>query len=161
MELLRTGDESALRGLVVSERRSVRYLLGRLWDSDDELRCRAARALGAAAAADFQLGQDLLRRLMWALNDESATNGVYAVPAFAEIGIQAPQVVAPFVAPLASYLWDEGLQPAILDALRRIAEAAPELVAPVANQIIQLAPSAELEWVDSLFGPESGEIDAS
>ena len=94
MELLRVGDEQALGALVAAEPRATRHLLGRLWDPDEVLRQRAARGIGAAAAAHPENGIDLTRRLMWALNDESATNGVYGIPALGQIGRRAPDLVA-------------------------------------------------------------------
>jgi hypothetical protein len=131
MELLRAGDAAGLERLARSQRRTVRHLLGRLWDPDETLRRRAAVGLGAAAAAHPDLGYEVIRRLVWALNDESATNGVYGLAAIAEIGYRDPQLMAPFVAPVASYLWDEGLRLEILKALCRISEAAPEQIAEI------------------------------
>ena len=131
MELLRVGDEQELGALVSREPRATRFLLGRLWDPDEDLRRRAARALGSVAASHRELGTDLLRRLMWALNDESATNGLYGIPAVAEIGFHDPELVAPFIAPLASLSWDDGLRHEIISALTRIAEAAPDVVVAI------------------------------
>lgn len=137
MELLRAGDEQALGALAAAEPRAVRHLLGRLWDPDETLRRRSARAIGVAAASHREIGAELLRRLMWALNDESATNGLYGIPALAEIGFNDPELVRPFVAPLASLSWDEGLRPEIIRALTRIAEAIPEAVRPVCDLVAE------------------------
>ncbi len=137
MEVLRAGDEQALGALAAAEPQAVRYLLGRLWDPDETLRRRSARAIGVAAASHREIGADLLRRLMWALNDESATNGLYGIPALAEIGFNDPELVRPFVAPLASLSWDEGLRPEIIRALTRIAEAMPEAVRPVCDLVAE------------------------
>lgn len=137
MELLRAGDEQALGTLAATEPRAVRHLLGRLWDPDETLRRRSARAIGVAAASHREIGAELLRRLMWALNDESATNGLYGIPALAEIGFNDPELVRPFVAPLASLSWDEGLRPEIIRALTRIAEAIPEAVQPVCDLVAE------------------------
>ena len=137
MELLRAGDEQALGAFAAAEPRAVRHLLGRLWDPDETLRRRSARAIGVAAASHREIGADLLRRLMWALNDESATNGMYGIPALAEIGFNDPELVRPFVAPLASLSWDEGLRPEIIRALTRIAEAIPEVVRPVCDLVAE------------------------
>ena len=137
MELLRAGDEQALGALAAREPRTARFLLGRLWDPDEAMRRHAAWAFGKAAASHPEIGLDLLRRLMWALNDESATNGLYGITAVAEIGLNDPELVAPFIAPLASLSWDDDLRLEIISALRRIAEAAPEAVRPVCQRIAE------------------------
>jgi hypothetical protein len=129
-ELLRTGNVSRLERLAASDRRVMRHLLGRLWDPDEEVRRSAAEGVGAAAGAHRDLGIDVIRRLIWALNDESATNGVYAVAALGEIGARDPELMEQFVGPLASYVWDDGLREEILKALIRIASVAPTLIAP-------------------------------
>jgi HEAT repeat protein len=138
MELLERGDSVGLERMVAAEPRAVQPLQGRLWDPDPDVRRLAARALGAAAAAHPPLGKELLRRAMWALNDEAATNGAPMLPMIGEIGFRAPELVAPFVAPMASYLWDEGLQAGILEALTRISEVAPELVVEVREQLLMI-----------------------
>ena len=137
MEFLQVGDEQSLGALAAEEPRAARFLLGRLWDTDEAIRRRAARALGIVAASHPDVAIDLTRRLLWALNDESATNGRHGIPALAEIGFRNPRLIAPFVAPLASLAWDDGLRLEILRALTRIAAAAPELVRPVCRQVAE------------------------
>ena len=138
MELLQQGDSEGLERMVAETPAAIRFLQGRLWDADPEIRCRAAIALGAAAAAHPDLGRELLRRALWAINDESATNGSYVLPAIGEIGRRSPDLVAPFVGPMTAYLWDDGLRPGILDALRRIADAAPELMDEIRDRLVAL-----------------------
>ncbi len=137
MEMLRVGDAEGLERLVAANPKAVRPLLGRLWDVDAEVRLHAARALGAAAACHPDLGRDLLRRLLWALNDESATNGAYAVAAIGEIGRRSPRLAAPFIGPMVSHLWDDGLRLGILKALCRIAESAPEALQEYRDQLLK------------------------
>jgi hypothetical protein len=149
MEMLRAGDGQALGALATQDARATRYLLGRLWDPDEATRRRAARAIGVAAASHPEIGVDLVRRLMWALNDESATNGLYGIPALAEIGFNDPDLIQPFIAPLASLSWDDGLRLEILRALKRIAEAAPDLVRPVVEQVADLVDREKPEEVEA------------
>ncbi|MEX1308967.1 MAG: DVU0298 family protein [Candidatus Sulfomarinibacteraceae bacterium] len=163
MELLRAGDEQALGALVAAEPRATRHLLGRLWDPDEAVRLRAARGIGVAAAAHPEHGIDLTRRLMWALNDESATNGLFGIAAIAEIGSCNPELIAPFVAPLASLAWDDGLRLEILRALARISETAPELVRPVVAEVgdhVDEEDPAECDAFARLL-EESGGLDES
>ena len=135
MEMLRRGDRQGLEKLVAEQPRAVGALQGRLWDVDPEIRDRAAQAIGTVAATHPELGTELLRRAMWALNDESATNGAPVLPAIGEIGANRPEIVAPFIGPMTAMLWDDGLRPGILRALCRIAEAAPELIEEVHDRL--------------------------
>ena len=135
MEMLRLGDSKGLERMVGERPSSVRFLQGRLWDTDPLIRGRAAAAIGAAALSHPDLGLEILRRALWALNDESATNGSYMLPAIGEIGRRAPGLVVPFVGPMTGYLWDEGLRPGILRALCRIAEVAPDLVEEIRDRL--------------------------
>lgn len=140
MEVLKSADRSRLEALCAAEPRSVRYLVGRLWDTDEAMRESAAYGLGVAAVAHPELGRDVLRRLMWALNDEAGIHGVYGLAAIGEIGARDPALVADFVGPIASLAWDDGLRMEILRALNRIAESAPTLVAPLIGDVAR--------WVD-------------
>lgn len=144
MELVRAHDSAGLEHLAAARPRAARHLLGRLWDDDEARRRVVARALAAVAAAHPELGRELVRRLLWALNDEAATNGVYGVAALGEIGVRCPDLMAPFLGPLASWARDDGLRPEILRALARIAEAAPELVRPLLEDIHRLVDRADL-----------------
>jgi len=130
MNALNGADVHGVERIAAGDPRATRHLLGRLWHPDSETRRMAAIGLGAAAAAFPELGRDIARRLMWALNDESATNGVYGLAALGEIGARCPELIRPFVAPIASCAWDGGLRQEILKALARIADAAPDLVRP-------------------------------
>lgn len=154
MELLRQGDSQGLERMVRENPAAIRFLQGRLWDADPEIRSRAAIALGGAAAAQPDLGRELLRRALWALNDESAMNGSYMLPAIGEIGRRAPDVAKPFLGPMTAYLWDEGLRPGILDALRRIAGEAPELIEDIRDRLLALEErddTGEQECIDFLL----------
>lgn len=129
-ELLRQGREEALAELAASNRKVLRPLMGRLWDPDAGIRRRAASALGRAATAHAGLGVEIIRRLLWALNDESATNGVYGIPALGEIGRRSPAMLSPYIPALVSMAGDDGLRPEIFRALLAVAGSDPSQVAP-------------------------------
>ena len=137
MELLQSPDTTRLEKFAAAEPRAMRFLLGRLWDPDETMRERAAVGIGASAAVNRDLGVDVIRRLVWALNDESATNGVFGLAAIGEIGARDPDLIEPFVGPVACYAWDDGLRLEIIRALSRIADTAPRLVAPFLDEIEQ------------------------
>lgn len=120
MELLSTGRDDELALLAASTPRALRPLSGRLWDDDPEIRARAARAIAVLAEAHPRLGREFVRRSLWGLSDESATNGVYAIQALGEIARRVPEVMAPFIEPLRSMAWDEGLRSEIDRALSHL-----------------------------------------
>ena len=139
-ELLQQGREETLTELALADSRALRPLVGRLWDSDSTIRNRAARVVGRAAAIHSDLGEDVIRRLMWALNDESGTNGVYGIPALGEIGRCAPDLLAAHVPGLVAMSQDDGLRLEILRALAALAESAPSLLVGEVERLKQ--------WVD-------------
>ena len=135
MELLRTGDMQGLDALVAERPVAVRHVLGRLWDSDPGVRERAAYAVGLAAGHHQELGLELMRRFAWALNDESASNGVNVIPAMAAIAIRVPEIAKPFVGQLVGALQDPGRSQAAQSARELIRRERPELVEPYEGEI--------------------------
>jgi hypothetical protein len=136
-ELLQQGLEDAVADLATANPRALRPLVGRLWDPDGEIRLRAARAVGHAATARPDLGLEVIRRLMWALNDESGTHGVHGIPALGEIGRRAPDLIAPYVPALVSMAVDPALRLELLRTLTAIAESGPHIVV---DHLDRLAP---------------------
>lgn len=128
LDLLRRGREEEAAELAAADPRALRPLMGRLWDPDPEVRRRAAAAIGRSAAANPERGLEMVRRLMWALNDESATNGVHGIAGLGEIGHRCPRLLAPFVPALVAMAGDDGLRLELLRALGRVAEADPRLL---------------------------------
>lgn len=135
MEMLSRGDRQGLEQLVLAQPSSIRHLQGRLWDTEAKVRGNAAEALGSAAASRPELGREILRRALWALNDESATNGIYGLAAIGEIGARDPELARDFLGPVASLVRDAGLRSAIFRALGRVADTAPELVEPLLAEL--------------------------
>jgi hypothetical protein len=135
MDLLRTGDRQGLDALIAERPVAVRHVLGRLWDSDPGVRERAADAVGLAAGHHQELGLELIRRFAWALNDESASNGVNVIPAMAAIAIRVPDMAKPFVGQLVGALQDPSLSHEAKKALEAIRRERPELVEPYEGEI--------------------------
>ncbi|MBI4572938.1 MAG: hypothetical protein HY713_06590, partial [candidate division NC10 bacterium] len=76
--ILTREDHVALLLLAQKETpRVLRYLCGRLYSDSEEEKWRAVRALGFVIAdgqiVSRQQATELLRRFLWALNDESGT----------------------------------------------------------------------------------------
>ena len=130
MELLRSERHEELGALIAEEPRVARHLVGRLWDPDARLRGAAARGLGRVATAHPEKALEIARGLIWALRDEAAMHGRFGIAGLSEMAAANSELLQPLVGPLASMLWDEGLQDEILRALLHIADAAPEVVEP-------------------------------
>ncbi len=125
-----SANEPALVAAVAGDVRVGRLLVARLWDVDRHVAERASRGLGEYAARWPEATREIVRRLLWALNDESGTNGAPALAALGEIGRRAPDLIAPYVPALVETVDDAGLRLDLLQALTAIAATAPGLVAP-------------------------------
>ena len=135
MELLQNGDMQGLETLMSERPGALRHVLGRLWDHDPNIRERAAAAIGFASAKHEAMGLELLRRFAWALNDESATNGVSVIPAIAAIATHAPELSRPFIGQLVAALDDPGLAEEAAAAIEEIRRLRPQLVEPYLGEI--------------------------
>ncbi|MFH1033136.1 MAG: HEAT repeat domain-containing protein [Pseudomonadota bacterium] len=147
------GDWPAeLEGLEVKP--LLRALISGLSAPGEDERWRAVGLLGILAGrlagGDLDILREVLRRLMWGLNEESGAILWAAPQAMGEILHQAPALASEFGRILCSYL-DEGanflehppLQAGVAWAMGRLALAAPEVVGPAggADLLPPLLPS--------------------
>lgn len=153
MSLFQRRDGGGLGQLLAAEPRAVRHVYGRLWDSDEGVRRVAAEALGIAGSRRPDLGRELLRRVVWGLQDEAATNGGPAIPVLAEIAIRAPEVARPFVGPVVSLMWDDGLRPEIRRVVDRLTKDAPELIAPLTGMLEEQSRTGESRDLEEMDLP--------
>ena len=135
MNSLRRGEFAALASQAAKQPAVLRALLGRLWADEQPLRVGAARTLAALAVQEPDKATELVRRLLWALNDESGTNGAAVVPALEAMAGTAPHVVGPFAGALVAHLDDDGLRADLLRVLAVLQEMAPSWLAPHAADI--------------------------
>ncbi len=156
MELLSQRDRDGLLQLAAADGRAVRPLSGRLWDDDPAVRELAAEAIAAAAEARPEQGREFVRRALWGLNDESATNGAELIPALGAIGARSPELMEPFAAPLAAYVEDASLRCMILDALTRLAAHRPVLVAALRDGL-----ASQIDTGDPLQREALARLDSS
>ncbi len=124
------GDRAdELEQLVAQQPRVVRHLLGLTYQADVELRRRAAHWLGVAARHHPDLIQGLVRRLIWAMNDESGTNALTAPAVVRAIAEEQPRLLLPMVPDLTRLAADPGLCEGLGAALRVVADRCPGEVA--------------------------------
>lgn len=127
---LRRGEWEGLAREAGQDARVRRVLVGRLWDPDPTLAAGAAQAVGFLAARWPERGTELARRFLWALNEESGTDGRAVLPALASMAANAPAVVGPFTGALVAHLADEGMRAGLVRVLAALQRTAPAFVAP-------------------------------
>jgi hypothetical protein len=115
-----------LEELVIEDRGAVRHLLGLTYAADDTVAGAAAKGLAIAARHHAGLVQSTLRRLIWAMNDESATNALSAPRVFVAVAEEHPQLLLPMVPDLMRLRSDEGLRDGLERALTVVAESCPD-----------------------------------
>ena len=91
--------------------RVIRFLNSQLYRGDPEVKWKAVRALGAVAGdagiLDHQRTTDLLRRFVWALNDESGAVPFGVPEAIGEILAVRPEFQPAFLPILCSLLTED------------------------------------------------------
>jgi hypothetical protein len=119
------GDEAALEALVAEESGAVRFLVGMTYREDRERRQAGARGLALAARHHPKLIQEVVRRFVWAMNDESGTNGLNAPEVLFAIAEEQPELLLPVVPDLTRLSTDAGLQEGLHRTLERLSTACP------------------------------------
>lgn len=119
------GDFEAIEDLVSREPAAIRFLLGMTYHSEEDKRRAASRAIGIAALHHPKLIKDVVRRLIWAMNDESGTNALTAPDVLLEIARTRPGLLLSVVPDMTRLAADEGLQVGLTATLRTVAEACP------------------------------------
>ncbi len=120
----------------------INPLFSLLLHSDEIVRCRAVSAMGQVVAhmakRDMEAARNIVRRLMWSLNDESGGIGWGAPEAMAEImachsGLaeEYASVFISYLNPNGNFLEYEALQRGLLRGLLRVAAVYPDMFAPV------------------------------
>ncbi|MGE5236522.1 MAG: hypothetical protein ACM3O7_09250 [Acidobacteriota bacterium] len=120
---LRRLDE--LEEILVRDRRAVRILVGLTYHADGAIRSGAADGLALAARHHPKLIQEVVRRLVWAMNDESGTHAVTAPDVVVQLARTVPDLLVPFVADLLRLTGDPSLREKLVEAVRLVAAASP------------------------------------
>lgn len=137
VDYLRRGEFEELARQAGQEASVLRALVGRLWDIDEVLRTGAATTVGVLAARRPEQARELVRRFLWALNDESGTNGTAVIPALQVMAQAAPGVVGPLAGALVAHLDDDGMRAGLLQVLTTLHDAAPMWLDPHLADIAQ------------------------
>jgi hypothetical protein len=119
--------------------RVLRSLLASLCEEGETRKWRAVSVMGLLVAdlarENVEEARELMRRLMWSLNDESGSSGWGAPEALAEIMSAHEGLAEEYVHMLVSYMREDGnylenplLQRGLLWGIGRLAEVRPALV---------------------------------
>jgi len=124
-KILKNNEIEKFRDIFKSKPQVVRKLMGFLYHPDIEIRNAAAKGIGIIAQVmPEEKLKDLLRRMLWMLNDESGSCCWHIPYAIGEIGYNNPDVIEDFIGCFSHYADDpdENLRTGVRDALKRIHE---------------------------------------
>jgi hypothetical protein len=124
-ELVEKGETESLAVLVADEPRTIRHLVGCTYQADERIRGVACRAIGRASRHHPDLVQQVVRRLVWAMNDESGTHSLTAPEVIKAVAEESPELLLPVVPDLTRLAADEGLHDQLAEILHLLAEKFP------------------------------------
>ncbi len=130
--LLKEQKFEILAGLVAGRRSLLGHLSRLLCEPAGLLRWRAIEGLGAAAARlaaeNPEAARNIIRNLIWTINEESGGIGWGAAESIGEIIYRCPDAFPEFASIVISRAEEQMLRPGVLWAAGRIAQARPDLV---------------------------------
>jgi len=122
---IRGQDTTAIDAFVAGDARVLRHLISMTYDEDADLRTSAARAIALAARHHPQQVSEWVRRLVWAMNDESGTNGQTAPEVIQAIAMEQPCLLLPMLPDLVRLAADKELRPLLISAVRLVTRQCP------------------------------------
>lgn len=138
---LKTGSLDAVLAEVrrLPPRQAVSPLIAGLFNTDGNVKWHAVSALGVVMAVlakeDMEAARNIMRRLMWSLNDESGSIGWGVPEAMAEIMANHEGLAEEYAHMLVAYMREDGLyielpplQRGLLWGVGRLAEVRPDLL---------------------------------
>jgi hypothetical protein len=125
VEAVRQRRFDDLESLVEGDSRSVRYLVGLTYQVDPDVRDSAAHGLALASRHHPELVREVVRRLVWAMNDESGTYAASAPDVLRRIAEISPESLLPSLPDLLRLSADEGLHDRLVELCRLVAARFP------------------------------------
>jgi len=119
------GESEILEKLVAEEPGAMRYLLSMTYQDDPEKRNIAAKGIAFGSKHHPRLAKDLVRRLIWAMNDESGTNALTAPDVLVVLAEVNPEILLPMVPDMTRLTADPGLKDGLTQTLETVAEKCP------------------------------------
>ena len=120
-DAVRQGRLADLAGVAAADSRALRHLLALAYRPEAEIRTAAGRAIAAASRHHPELVQEMARRLLWAMNDESGTHALTAPEVLRAIAEVNPDLLLPLLPELLGLTNDPGLHDGLVDVARMVA----------------------------------------
>ncbi|MDT8904041.1 DVU0298 family protein [Anaeroselena agilis] len=131
--LLYERDWEEVVRLALIDRRVLRVLIGLLYDADDYAHWLAIDALGRwggrMAADNPEKTRDLIRRLLWTLNDESGGNPWGATGAIGAVIAARPELFAGYLSMICPFHDDVNIYPEFIWSVAAVGSARSDLAA--------------------------------
>ncbi len=140
-DLLERNEVGSVASLARNDRKIISLLVRLAYEKETLVGWRAIKAVGIIAQelvkTDYEYLRNTVRKLRWSLSDESGGIGWSAPELIGEIVCADPRRFADIVPLIADvYTIEEDVfRPGVLYAFSRIAESAPDLVAPFSDVI--------------------------
>jgi HEAT repeat protein len=129
--LLIEHDWEEIVRLALIDRRVLRILLGLLYDAEDYVHWLAIDAIGRCggrtAADDPEKTRDLIRRLLWTLNDESGGTPWGAAGAIGAVIAARPDLFAGYLSMICPFHEDLNIYPEFIWSVAAVGRARPDL----------------------------------
>jgi hypothetical protein len=154
--LLKSGDVASQRDewLELPSRQVVNYLLSFLFNPVERMKWRAVSALGLVvnrmAEEDLESARNIMRRLMWSLNDESGGIGWGSAETMGEILAMNDTLAKEYCCILTSYvrkdcnpLENALLERGVLWGIGRLAQSKPDLLGDCGSHVVPYLASTD------------------
>jgi HEAT repeat protein len=138
--LLAAFDLDSLERWAAVEPRAPRVLQSLLFDADELVRWRAVEALGRVAAVLARTGlepvRELLRRVLWLMNDESGGLLWMGPEVMGAVLASVPALCGEFGVVLTSFLEEEPFRAGTRWALWRLSAVSPDVIREAAAELV-------------------------
>lgn len=124
-DAVQKGDVDEVERLTAKSPRALRYLVGLMYQPDENIRKMGAEGIARAARHQPDMVKKIIQRVVWAMNVESNTYAPQAPDVLLAVADENPDLLLPVAGDLIRLSADTSLNQGVCDTLRRIAERCP------------------------------------
>lgn len=129
-------DLDRLVALVEENVRALRHVVGLTYKPEAELRELATSCLARVAKVHPDEMEEVVLRLVWAMHEEAATNGVTVPPVLRAIAQAEPALVLPMLPELFRLTKDPALRDGLAATIKILSQNFPEEVAQTLGETV-------------------------